>query len=57
MMEIIKRVVAVIIIIVILNTLGLLKLALIIVGGYFLIEIIYRLYKMWKGRDYDDGKR
>ena len=57
MMELIKRIVAVIIIIVILNTLGLLNLAIILVAIYFAIELIYKIYLMFKNRDYDDGKR
>ena len=56
-MELIKRVAAIVIVVVILNTFGLLRLALVIFGIYLIIELAYRGWVMWKGRDYDDGKR
>ena len=57
MMELIKRIAAIIVVVILLNTFGLLRLAIVLVIMYFAIELGYRIYLMFKERDYDDGRR
>ena len=57
MMELIKRIAAIIVVVILLNTFGLLRLAIVLVIMYFAIELGYRIYLMFKERDYDDERR